>query len=426
MKFKVFHGWWIVLSGMMLSAYYSAILGYGWTGFVTPIIATFGWSLTEVSFASSLRSMEAGVFNPIWGAAVDRWSPGKLMVLGVFCTGLGMLCLSLTRNLAMYYGGFLAVGVGSSLVTSILPIAVISRWFKKGIGRASGVFYLGPGIGGALVPLVVKLIDSIGWQKTLLYTTFGFMALGIPLSLVFRGRPEDYEPVPDGREVAPAGVSRHRRVAEVSASVSEALRTRVFWTVGFSIFFHFIAASTLNLYVVPYLTSLGISRLTASTVVALYNMVSLFTRILMGLLADYFRNSYIMALGQALQSAGLIMLWLISGTSPYTLILLFGIVYGLGLGGASPLRATIIAEYFGTKKFGTIFGLSMVFMTVGSVVSPPLAGWLIDTYHDYKFWWLITIVANLVCVAMVLTMPAPGKKPVAVKEPAVTEKTEGN
>ncbi len=409
MKFKVFYGWWIVLAGLVLSAYYSAIFVYGWTGFITPIIATFGWSMMQVSLASSLRSTESGVFNPIWGAAVDRWSPVKLMVMGVFSTGLGMLCLSQTRNLVMYYGSFLAVGVGSSLVTSVLPIAVISRWFKKDIGKASGVFYMGMGIGGALVPLVVKLIDSIGWQKTILYAAFGFMAFGIPFSFVFRSRPEDYGLVPDGKAGSSAGVSHHHRAAEVNASVSEALRTWAFWAVGFSIFFHFIAASTLNLYAVPYLTSLGISRLTAGTIVGLYTMISLFTRIPMGLLADYFRSSHVMAISVALQSAGLIIFWFISGTSPYVLILFFGIVYGLGLGGASPLRATIVAEYFGTKRFGSIFGLSMVFMTIGSVVSPPLAGWLIDTYHDYKFWWMITIIASLVSLAIVLTMPAPAK-----------------
>ena len=189
MKLKLFYGWYIVVAGLVLAAYNSSIFGYGWTAFVNPIVATFGWSMAQLSLASSLRSMETGVFNPLWGLVVDRWSPRKLMLFGVISTALGIFCLSQTRNLAMYYAGFLIMGLGSSLVTGILPQTVIARWFRKDIGKASGLFYMGAGIGGVAVPLVVKIIDKLSWQTTLLYAAIGFLVLGIPLSFVFRSRP---------------------------------------------------------------------------------------------------------------------------------------------------------------------------------------------------------------------------------------------
>ncbi len=173
---------------------------------------------------------------------------------------------------------------------------------------------------------------------------------------------------------------------------------------------HIACTGALNLYAIPYLVDIGINRTTASTVVSLYTLVSLFARMPMGMLSDVFRKSHMIAFSIALQGVGFFLFWLIGGTSAFWLILLFGIIYGLGLGGAGPLRAPVLAEYFGTKNFGTIFGLSSIFMTVASVASPLLAGWIYDTYHDFKYYWLGLAVFNVLVLIMILTIPAAGKR----------------
>ena len=394
----------------MLSAYNGAIFSYGWTGFVNPIVATFGWSMAQLSLASSLRSLETGVFNPVWGIAVDRWLPRKLMLFGVASTALGIFCLSQTRNLAMYYAGFLIVGLASSLVTGVLPVVVISRWFRKDIGKANGLFYMGVGIGGVLVPVVVKIIDKLGWQTTLLYAAIGLVVLGIPLSFVFRSRPEDYGLLPDGRASDATKGSKYGQAYDFGTGVKEALKAWPFWYLGVMNLCHASCISALMLFAMPYLTNLGISRATASMVVSLYTLVSVFARIPMGTLSDIFRKTHVVALSVTLQGVGLFIFWLIGGPSPFWLILLFGIIFGLGLGGASPLRAPALVEYFGTKNFGTIWGLSTIFMTVGNVVSPPLVGWIYDTYHDYKVCWLGLVAFNVLALVMMLTIPLAKKR----------------
>ena len=121
---------------------------------------------------------------------------------------------------------------------------------------------------------------------------------------------------------------------------------RAFWHLGVVTLFQNAAISTICLYAIPYLTSLGMDRSTASTVVMLYTLVSLFTRIPMGMLSDIFRKSYVMALSVALQGVGLFLFWLIGGTSPFWLILLFAIIYGFGVSGVMPLRAPILSGVF--------------------------------------------------------------------------------
>ena len=49
---------------------------YGFTAFMTPIAATFGWSYAQVALASSIAGMETGALNPLVGMAADRWPAG--------------------------------------------------------------------------------------------------------------------------------------------------------------------------------------------------------------------------------------------------------------------------------------------------------------------------------------------------------------
>lgn len=410
MKFKIFYGWYIVIAGLVLLTYNGLIFGYGWTAFVNPIVATFGWSMAQLSLASSLRSLETGVFNPLWGPVVDRWPPRKLMRFGLICTTLGTLCLGMTRNLVMYYGGFLITGLGSSLVTGILPQTVMARWFRKDIGKANGLFFIGGAISGVAVPLMVVIIDKLSWQTTLLYAAIGWAVIGVPASFVFRSRPQDYGLSPDGKAPDTEIGSRPIQSSDFGTSVKQALKMRAFWHLCVLTLFQHAAMSTMMLYAIPYLTDLGMDRPSASRVVMLYTLISAPSRIPAGMLSDIFKKSYVMAVSVVLMGAGLFVFWLIGGNSPFWLILLFAIVYGLGINGCNVLRAPILQEYFGIKNFGAIFGFTSIFITSATIISQPLAGWVYDTYHDYKIWWLALVFFAVLALIAILTIPRPQKK----------------
>jgi len=173
LKNRIFYGWYIIISGSLVASLYGTFFIYGWTAFIGPIATNFGWSMAQVSLGSSLRSLESGVFNPLFGPLVDKISPRKLMLTGIIITAAGMVFLSQTKNLPMYYAGFLISGLGSSLATSMVSQALIARWFRKDIGKASGIFYAGTALGGVLVSAVVRTVDTYGWDLTLLCASWG-------------------------------------------------------------------------------------------------------------------------------------------------------------------------------------------------------------------------------------------------------------
>lgn len=405
MRSKLFYGWYIVAASVLLAVLFSAIFIYGFTAFVNPIMATFGWSYAQLSLASSLRGLETGAFNPVWGVVADRWPAKKLMLFGMIVTALGVFFLSRSVNLAMYYGGSLIVGMGSSLATGVLPTVVIARWFKRNIGKANGVFSMGMGIGGVATPIVVAVVDKFSWQTTLMFAAIGFLALGVPLSFVFRGKPQDYGLLPDGgASNAPIGSGLSRNY-DFGTQVRDALKMRAFWQIGLVILFQFAIFGVLSVYMIPYFTSLGKDRETGGIVVMLYTLVSLAFRIPIGMLSDRFRKSFVIAFTVGLMGVGVGLLWLLDEHSPFWLVVLFAVTYGLGISGITPLRPPIIAEYFGTRNFGTIFGLSSIFNTVAMVAAAPLAGWVFDTYGDYKSVLLVLAGFSVLGMILMLTIP---------------------
>lgn len=410
MKIRIFYGWYIVFASLLLTMYYSAIFTYGWTSFVTPILATFGWSMTQLSLASTLRGLESGIFNPLFGMAVDRWSPRKLMLFGVIITATGMFLISKTTNLVTYYMGFLVMGIGSSLVTSMIPTATIARWFRKDVGKANGLFYVGTGLGGVMVFLVTSMIDRYGWQSVLFYSSIGFLAIGVPLSFIFRRRPEDLGLVPDGR-ISDNNLRKSvGNTVNMSLSIRQVLKMRVFWYLNGVILFQSAVLGIVSLYAMPYLENIGFSRANASLVVTIFTIISVCARMPVGMLADIFQKKYVIALTIALLGTGLFLFWVITAGSPFWLIVLFAACYGIGISGIMPLRMPFMVEYFGSRKIGTIFGLTSIFSTLAGVTAVPLVGLYFDHYHTYKPIWLFLVCFAMVASLLMLAMPQPAAR----------------
>jgi MFS family permease len=403
----IFFGWYIVAASILLTGYHSAMFVYGLTAFLTPIATTTGWTYAQISLATSIRGLQVGALDPVAGLIVDRWPARRLMLLGTVVFATGTICVSQAPNLAVFYIGFLIVGLGSAFIHNMVPMTMVARWFKKNVGKASGILYMGVAIGGLFVPLIVKAIDTYGWQDVMLYMGFGSLIIGLPLSLLFRNSPEEHGLLPDGKK---QGSLEGPGDAGTGYGLREAARTRTFWMIGLVGMFQITAVHAVTIHTIPYLTSVGMERSVAAIGVTIFSLVGLVVRVVYGILADMFIKKYIYALSNAVTTAALILFGLLSGNS-IALMALFGVVYGLGVSGAMPLRVPIVREYFGVKSFGAIYGIMSVFTVVGSVIGAPLAGWVYDTRFSYFPIWFV--FAGLTAVGTILLLILP--RPVAVK-----------
>ena len=70
------------------------------------------------------------------------------------------------------------------------------------------------------------------------------------------------------------------------------------------------------------------------------------------------------------------------------MLYLFAVVYGIGHGGHFTLISPLVAEHFGIRSHGVLFGIVLFAGTVGGAAGPILAGHLFDITGSYgsAFW----------------------------------------
>jgi len=383
---KIFYGWWIVLACFLIGLYVAGIVFFGFTAFFEPIREEFGWSYTQISFAASLRGLEMGIWAPLVGFLVDRFGPRKVILWGTITVGFGLIFLSLTQSLVMFYAAFLLMAFGSGGSTAVVSMTAVANWFRRKVGLALGVMGSGFGAGGLMVLLIVGLIDLYQWRATLIILAVGMWALGIPLSLVVRDRPEHYGYHPDGEASLPYVEGQEIRDKGVEIGLREALKMRSFLYLNIVEAVRMMTVVAVITHVMPYLSSLGIPRETGGIIAGAIPLLSIIGRFGLGWLGDVFDKRYVMALATAFIGLGSLAF---SYMHVRWAIVPFLLLFPLGFGGCVILRGSILREYFGRDSFGKMIGVTFGSSSVGGIIGPTLAGWVFDTVGSYQPIWLV-------------------------------------
>jgi OFA family oxalate/formate antiporter-like MFS transporter len=383
---KIFYGWWIVLACSLIGLYVGGSVVFGFTAFFEPIRKEFGWSYTQISLAASLRGLEMGFFSPLIGFLVDRFGPRKLMVWGTITVGLGLILLSLTQSLALFYAAFMLLAFGSGGCATVVTMTAVANWFRRKIGLALGVMSSGFGAGGLMVLLIVGLIDLYQWRTTLIILGLGMWALGIPLSLVVRNRPEQYGYHADGEVASPQVQARDMQDKGVEIGLRQALKMRSFIYLNITEFIRLMALMAVFTHVMPYLASVGMPRSTAGLVAGALPLISIIGRFGLGWLGDVFDKRRVFAMATGLISLGLVAF---SYVHVRWAIVPFLLLFPLGHGGSMVQRGSILREYFGRDSFGKMMGVIMGSGAFGGIIGPTLAGWVYDTVGSYRPIWLL-------------------------------------
>jgi len=383
---NIFYGWWIVLACSLIGLYVGGTVVFGFTAFFEPIRKEFGWSYTQISLAASLRGLEMGIFSPVVGVLVDRFGPRKLMLWGTITVGFGLILLSLTQSLAMFYAAFLLLAFGAGGCTAVVTMTAVANWFRRKVGLALGLLGSGFGAGGLMVLLIVVLIELYQWRSTLIILGLGMWAVGIPLSLVVRDRPEHYGYLPDGEVSSPHVQAHDLQDKGVEIGLRQALKMRSFLYLNITEFIRLMALMAVFTHVMPYLASVGMPRPTAGLVAGALPLIGIIGRFGLGWLGDVFDKRHVLAVAIGLISLGLLAF---SYVDVRWVIVPFLLFLPLGHGGSMVVRGSIVREYFGRDSFGKMMGIMMGSGSLGGIIGPTLAGWAFDTAGSYRPIWLV-------------------------------------
>lgn len=413
---RIFYGWYIVAASVAMNAYLSIAFFLGFQAFYLPILTEFGWSRALTSGAFSLRQLETGVLDPIFGFLNDRWGPRRIILVGVIIGGVGMILLSTISSVWTFYLLFLVASIGVGAAShGVSWVVAVARWFRRLRGRAMGLAMLGPVFGAPFVVLVVALEQAVGWRWSLVLLGAGLLVVGIPLALVARSRPEEYGQLPDGeRRLESTAPSSHDLAASqqthmTGMTVREALRSRTFWVLAVLFAAPGIGNSGLLVQQIPYFQALGFSPEAAALTVTFVFVLSGIGRLAVGALLDVFDHRLVLAgllLGQV---AGYLVLLVATNL---WIAALFSLLFGVSFGGMIPGRPILAATLFGARAFGAIQGLLVGATIAAGMLGPVLMGYIFDVTGSYAPAIVIFVVIVLAATPLVLLLPRRSPEPI--------------
>ncbi len=381
---RLFYGWYIALAGAFTSFLTFGVVGFGFGVFIEPIREETGWSLAAISVGFSLRSFEHGLLAPVTGALVDRLGARRMAIVGVLIVGVGLVLFSQARVLWVYYIASLVIASGESLGSSTAYSAALMRWFDQKRGQALGLLASARGAGYFMVPVLAVLIGAFGWRSTLLIAAVVIVGCALPLSLVLRNRPEPYGYRPDGAP-APATPTASQEASSFGdgMTVAEALRTPAFYLLGTATAIGAATQISWIVHQVPHLQNVGFTLQGAAFITGAYGLFQVPLRFICGWLGDIVGRRRLYVISYFLQCVGMLIFASLSPSRLWLLPLYF-LTYPFAHAAWVAMFMTLVADYFGTRYFATIRGLTSTLMMPLGFAGPVIAGWAFDQTGSYR------------------------------------------
>jgi len=367
--------------------------------FFKPLLADFGWPRASLAGAHSLAFLLMGFLGIFVGRLNDRFGPRVLLTVTSLFFGMGLFLMSTVDSLwqvYLFYG--IMVGIGLSPV-DVIALSTTARWFVRRRGMITGMVKVGTGAGQFFIPLASSLlILSFGWRTSyILLAAFATLMLA-GMGQLMRRDPSQMGLLPDGdTQVGSAGSD----FVERGLSLSEAIRTRQFWTICFTNLTVVFCLMIIFLHIVPHAMDIGIPATTAAGVLSTIAGSSVIGRLLVGFTADRVGYRTCMICGCTLLISAF--LWLQLADNLWMLYF-FAVFYGIGHGGHLTLISPLVAEHFGIRCHGLLFGIVAFAGTVGGAIGPILGGHLFDITGSYSSAFWICAAVGSIALGLILSL----------------------
>jgi len=299
---------------------------------------------------------------------------------------------------------FTLVGIGHSACW-VPVVTVVQRWVsERRRGTALSIVDLGSASGIAvwslLMPVIVGAFDwRAGWISLGL---LGLVVAGMNFFMV-RSRP------PEAMGALAQAGSPGTRIP-VREIYRDLLRDRRFWLIGLSYMLIAFAILIPYAFLAIYATqALGIPYKSATGLIAVIAVSGVFGKLTLGHLSDIIGRVRVMMLCGVLVAAGGMGM---AFARDFSMLTVSVMVFGIGYGAIWPVYAASARDFFPQEQAGSVVGLWTLYLGIGSILSPVMAGWVIDTTGRYAWAFVLVFLGALVSLALLIPLyrdAAPGK-----------------
>jgi MFS family permease len=365
--------------------------------FLTPMSSANHWGRDVFALALGLQNLLWGIGQPLGGMIADRFGSIRVICGGALLYAAGLVLMSHATS-APLLDASAGVLIGFGLAGCSFPVVIAAfgkilpkeyRSIAFGFGTAAGSF------GQFLYsPIAVLLMDTFGWQQTLMIFAATMLAI-LPLSFAMA------TPKMASAGDAASSQSLGQALREAFAYRSFILLVLGYFTCGFQLQF-------ITVHMPSYLVDRGLSAQVGGWTIATIGLFNIIGSVAAGWLGDRMPKRYLLSFIYFVRAAA-ILAFISFPVTPVS-CLIFAAVMGLMWLSTVPPTNGIIALMFGTRWLATLSGFAFFSHQVGGFLGVWLGGLVFDRTGSYNAVWYLAILFGV--LSALINMPIV-EKPVA-------------
>ncbi len=361
--------------------------------FQIPIAEEFNWLRSEFSLAIALQNLAWGIGQPIFSAIAEKIGDRRAIIIGGFTYASGLLLSSaaMTPQAHQIYEilvGFGVAGTGFGVILAVVGRASSEKNRSMSLAIATASGSAGQVIGA---PIGELMLNYMPWQSV--FVIFSITILSTLLLLPF---------MRVSVEINHRNATQNMRdlVGKAVVDPSYSMIFLGFFSCGYQLGFltaHFPAFVTemcnpiLPASGIYYLGITSTSALGAISI-SLIGLANIVGTLGAGYLGKTYSKKYLLSsiyFGRTLVCA----VFILTPMTPVSVIL-FSLLMGALWLATVPLTSGLIAQIYGLRYMGTLYGIVFFSHQLGGFMGIWLGGRLYDAYGNYNLVWWIGIAVG--------------------------------
>jgi len=358
--------------------------------FLGPMALDLSWQREPIALALAIQNICWGLSQPVAGAVSDKYGARIVIVVGSLFYAVGILATAHVQEPLFLMASLgIATGIGIGFTSFGIVMAALSRIVpaqKRSVvlGMVTAASSMGQLI---IVPVVQGYIDVAGWVEAM--SAMGITALAIG-ALALLLQQQKNTPTPK-QEQQPMLLTTIKCAAQTRSYV---LLTLGFFVCGFQVAF-------IGIHLPAFIVDKGLDPILGATALAcigLFNVAGSY-------IAGWWGAKYSKAYGLSAIYFGRSIVTILFLSFPVTELstLLFASSIGLLWLSTVPLTSGLVANFFGVKVMGTLFGIVFFSHQIGSFLGVWLGGLFFDLTGSYDIVWSLNIALGL--AAAIIHLP---------------------
>lgn len=419
MNDKSFYGWKLLAAFWVILFINLAFPAYGSSVINAYMVADLMLDRRTLGLMVSVYMMMSGLPGPLVAMFVNRYGVRATLVCGsgvLMLGALGMATFVDSGLEAVIVFGFV-VGFGVVSGGALAAQTGTAFWFVRRRALAISLILSAGGIGGFIAARALNgLIATFDGNWRAGWWLIAGMALVsvIVAALFVVEKPEDIGQLPDGGIAGEgeSGIKKSSRVhiTDEQWTFKEALRSPALWLLLFGSVGMSAGFTQAMAHAVVHLQDLGNSTDVAAKSFSLLVVSTLIGKLMLGVFGDRVDPRYLWAIAVGVFGIGLLLL--IDAKSAWQLNA-YAVCIGFGFGGALVCMMTVMSNYFGSKAYASIIGITLAVQTTVGALGSFIAGDLYERQGNYTMTFTGTAI---LCFAgtVVLLLVRPPWRPQAV------------